>query len=201
MKVHQDKLLAARMLRGEQDAFDEFFERYFERLYRFTLARAGNDADAAEEVVQEAICKGLANLRSYRGEAAMFTWLCQICRNTLSTYCEVRNRDRVRSVPFDESEEVKAAFESLTASISTDPQHETSREELREIVQKILDYLPDRYGQVLEWKYVLGFSVLEIAGKLDMSEKAVESMLSRARSAFRQEFVSIAGPSGLAKAF
>ncbi len=57
-----------------------------------------------------------------------------------------------------------------------------------------LDYLPDRYGDALEWKYIQELSVQEIAARLKVSPKAAESLLSRAREAFRDAFAAV--PSG-----
>ena len=54
---------------------------------------------------------------------------------------------------------------------------------------------PDRYSDVLEWKYVDGLSVDEIAAQLNISVKAAESLLTRARGAFRQAITALAGTS------
>jgi RNA polymerase sigma-70 factor, ECF subfamily len=57
-------------------------------------------------------------------------------------------------------------------------------------VQAILDRLPARYGDALEWKYVEGLSVMEIAERLGVGAKAAESLLTRARTAFRDAYTS-----------
>ncbi len=54
-----------------------------------------------------------------------------------------------------------------------------------------LTSLPCRWEQVLRWKYCQDLSVAEIAGQLGSSEKAVESILSRARAAFRQVYARL----------
>ena len=56
-----------------------------------------------------------------------------------------------------------------------------------------LDYLPAPYGDVLEWKYLRDMSMEEIAGRLGRSPKAVESLLTRARDAFRDSFATLSG--------
>ena len=60
-------------------------------------------------------------------------------------------------------------------------------------MQLTLDHLPGRYGDVLEWKYMQGLSVAEIAGRLGIGYKAAESLLTRARAEFRQAFSFAAG--------
>ena len=54
-----------------------------------------------------------------------------------------------------------------------------------------LDYLPARYACALEMKYIRGCSVDEIGEKLNISSKAAESVLSRARAAFKEGFMSL----------
>jgi RNA polymerase sigma-70 factor (ECF subfamily) len=84
---------------------------------------------------------------------------------------------------------VQAALESL-ASGGDGPDAFIDGRRLAERVQITLDYLPDRYGDVLEWKYLQGLSVNEIAERLASTPKAVESTLTRARQAFREGFAS-----------
>ena len=72
---------------------------------------------------------------------------------------------------------------------------EVRRREIVRLVQLTLDSLPAKYGDVLEWKYIHGLSVAEIAARLKMGSKAVESLLTRARQAFR-DAVAPSGGSG-----
>src|SRR5262245_43406270 len=78
--VHVDRALARRILGGDEAAFRELFDRFFPRLYRFALARLKGDPDAARDIVQQTFCRAIEKLDSYRGEAALYTWFCQICR-------------------------------------------------------------------------------------------------------------------------
>ena len=63
------------------------------------------------------------------------------------------------------------------------------------MVQLTLDSLPNPYGDMLEWKYLQGHSVKEIAARLQISPKATESLLTRARRAFREGFSALLGES------
>jgi RNA polymerase sigma-70 factor (ECF subfamily) len=85
------------------------------------------------------------------------------------------------------------AFDAAASLASTDPESEAGRRELSRLVQLTLDHLPGRYGQVLEWKYIQGLSVDEIAQRLGVGYKAAESLLTRARGAFRDAFALVAG--------
>lgn len=186
----RDKGLVRRMLAGDERAFDEFFDRHFPGLYRFALTRLRRDADAAEEIAQATMCKAITKLGTYRGEAALFTWLCTFCRHEISAYFR-RNRIASRQVDLiEETPEVRAALESL-GETSESPESALDRAEVGRLVQVALDQLPPHYGNALEWKYLEGLPVKEIAGRLELSPKAAESLLTRAREAFRDAFTAL----------
>jgi RNA polymerase sigma-70 factor, ECF subfamily len=183
----RDIALARRVIAGEEAAFDELFTNYFPRLYRFAMARLGGSEDAAEEVVQRTLIRGVARLHTYRGEAALLTWLCALCRREIAGWLE--RAGKAREVPlFDDRVDVRTALDSLAVLDADDPEVAARRGELSRLVQLTLDHLPGRYGDVLEWKYIEELSVNEIADRLGVGSKAAESLLTRARAAFRDEF-------------
>jgi RNA polymerase sigma-70 factor (ECF subfamily) len=188
-----DATLIAAMLAGDEVAFRQFFEGYFPRLYRFATPRLGGDADAAKEVVQSTLIKAMRNLASYRGEAALFSWLCQICRRQIVDYLRAHRRHADRIVLIEDSDEMRAVLESIEAPASDEPAHGYSTEETRRLVRTVLDRLPSRYGDVLEWKYVEGRSVEEIARALGVGQTAAQSLLARARVAFREALETVFG--------
>ena len=186
-----DKAMVSRMLARDEAAFERFFDIYAPGLYRFALARLEYNEDAAEEVVQAALCRAIAKLATYRGEAALFTWLCTFCRHEISAhYGRVRRVGRETPL-VEEAPDVRAALESLAAANADGPHERLRRRELARLVQMTIDYLPDRYGDALEWKYIQELSVHEIAARLKISPKAAESLLSRARDAFRDAFAAV----------
>ncbi len=186
-----DRLFCGRLIAGEEAAFDEFFQRNFPALYRFALARVDHDAAAAEDVAQATLCAAISKLHTYRGESALFTWLCTFCRHELSAYHRRGNR-RPATVPLAEDDhEVSAALESLGALSGDGPEAALDRSEVARLVHVALDLLPGRYGDVLEWKYVDDLTVDEIARRLELTPKAAESLLTRARAAFRDGFSTL----------
>jgi RNA polymerase sigma-70 factor (ECF subfamily) len=178
------------MLAGDPRAFEEFFDGCFPGLYRFASSRLDHDEDAAEEAAQAAICKAIAKLHTYRGEAALFTWLCTFCRHEIAElYRRIRVAARHVSL-VDDVPEVRAVVESLRAELER-ADAAFDRQELARLVQVALDLLPERYGSVLEWKYIDELPVAEIAARLALSPKAAESLLTRAREAFRECFKTL----------
>ena len=189
-QIEQDRALARDVASGDAAAFDAFFKEYFPRLFRFALGRVENDPALAEEVVQRTMCIVVRKMGSYRGEALLFTWLCQICRNEMSAVYRQRG-DRYRAdIPIDDHPAVQAALESMWPD-DLRPETAQRQEEIAQFVHATLQQLPARYARVLELKYVDGDSVAEIARELDLSEKATESLLTRARKAFRDGFQTL----------
>lgn len=185
----EDRLLVKRMRAGDEEAFEQFFDVYFHAIYRFALARVGQETDLAKEIAQATICKAIEKLATYRGEAALFSWLCSICRFEISGHFK-RERRSVPQVDLSEDGGAPSGVESLPAGLA-DPESELLRREVARLVHVAVDHLPPRYSQVLEWKYSDGLSVKEIAVRLGTSPKAAESLLTRARQAFRDGFASL----------
>ena len=183
--------LARRVLDGDESASEVFFAEYFPRLYRFACIRLGGDAQAAEDVVQATLIRGVRKLHTYRGEAALFTWLCTLCRREVGVWLERAGR----SMEVALADDLPAARMALDAAagLASDPESLAARRELSRLVQLTLDQLPGRYAQVLEWKYIQGLTVSEIAGQLGLGYKAAESLLTRARQSFRDAFAVTAG--------
>ena len=188
MRLTADQKLAKRVLEGDQRSFDAFFRQYYPRLYRFALTRLDRDQDLADETAQVVLCQALDKLHTYRGEAPLFGWLCTFCRYEIHKQRKARERAQ-GDVEFTEDDPaVSAALDSLLAASGTDPDVEMYQLELGRLVQVAMDQLPSLYADVLEAKYVKELSVDEIAAQLDKSPKATESILTRARNAFREAF-------------
>jgi RNA polymerase sigma-70 factor (ECF subfamily) len=183
-----ERELVRRMLGGDEGAFDEFFADYFPRLFRFAVLRL-RDPDAAEDLVQNSLIAAVRNLRSWRGEATLFTWLCTICRREISAW-EKRTSRRVTVALVEDDPGVRAALESIGAAAEA-PDAGLSRADTGRIVQLVLDHLPPRYSRALEWKYLEDLSVGDIAARLQCTSKAAESLLTRARDAFRDAFAAV----------
>jgi RNA polymerase sigma-70 factor (ECF subfamily) len=188
--VHSDSALAKRVLAGDESAFRELFDGTFPKLYRFALVRLDGNRDDATEAVQQTFCKMFEHLDSYRGEASLFGWMCGICRNVITDLARAVQRERAQVAPLEDDPAIRDILESVMAPRADEPEQQAARGELVRLIQATLDALPGHYGDVLEWKYVDGLSVKEIARRLELGTKAAESLLTRARVAFRETLES-----------
>lgn len=178
--------LVRRLLAGDEGAFERFIADYYPRLYRFAYRRVSGNRDLALDIVQTTFEKVIPRLGSWRGEAPLFSWMCGFSRFEIAAVWKDQQRELAEDEP-----NVRAVLDSLAALDS--PEHDLERKELGRVVRTALDALPRHYDSVLEWKYIAGLSVNEIAQRLSMTTKAAESLLTRARQAFRDAFAELVG--------
>ena len=140
------------------------------------------------------LCQALDKLDSYRAEAPLFSWLCTFCRHEVSKQRKARQRAQGDTPMTEDDPAVRAALDSLLAASASDPDVQHYQAELGDLVRTAMDHLPSLYADVLEAKYVRELSVNEIAALLGKTPKATESVLTRARDAFRDCFRTLAEP-------
>jgi RNA polymerase sigma-70 factor (ECF subfamily) len=135
----------------------------------------------AEDIVAETML-AFVQAVDRAGDAASIVnpgaWLRTVATNKVQDY--FRATARVRRLV----DEVR--HNSPEADDSGDPVKRKEREERRAEVRQVMDQLPDQYRTALEWKYLDKLSVREIARRWGAKEKAVESILFRARNEFRE---------------
>lgn len=184
-QLQRDKKLARRIVAGDQAAFRSFVDDYFPRLYRYAWHRLGNDADV-DDVVQVVLSQAARKLHTYRGEATLLTWLIQVCRHEISRQLGRLQRQADLIQPFLDEDILRATIESLETDEAETPEAGTRRLEIITLIQFALDQLPENYARVLELKYIEGHSSTEIAEQMRSTDEATQSMLARARRAFRE---------------
>jgi len=187
MQVSRDGRLVKKMLAGDEAAQRQFFNEYFPRLYRYARHRLHSEADV-EDVVQSAICQAARRLETYRGESTLLTWLVQICRNEISRQYKRQEQREDHMLPFLNDDLLRAVVESVEIDDSFSPEQQSKRMELIGQIQLALDQLPENYASALEMKYVQGLSSKEIAKLMQLSDEAIQSLLARARRAFKEVF-------------
>ncbi len=187
----EDKRLVKQLLKGDERAFDQFFDENFARLYRFALTRLSDDPDAAREVAQITLGKAARKLHTYKAEAALFTWLCAICRNETSDWLARQGRYRDHIVLTEDFPDVRAAVDSFQVPEQMSPDRHYRRVELLRLIQVALDQLPPKYGDILEWKYIEGHSIREISERMNLGTEATQSLLARAKRAFADVYSSM----------
>ena len=176
-------VIEARQRNGE--AWTALYERYLPLVWQYAYALV-HDVHLAEDVVAEAMMAFLKGIHSLEldsnsdGEPKISAWLRSVVRHKIADHHRwtYRLQDRLVQV---EANHHAAAEDNC-------PSQPLEREETRCHVMDVLEQLPERQRLALEWKYVEGLRVREIAERMGETEKAVEATLYRARREFRRRF-------------
>lgn len=168
-RVERERELRRAALSGEEFAWRTLYDEAFAGLYAYVLWRCGGLRDRADEATQETWLTAVRRLRAFDPSAGSFAaWLRGIAANVLRNQFR---REKRRMQPLE-----------------SEPLAEDSREQAERIAAA-LGELPPHYEAVLRMKYLEGRSVADIAAERGESPKAVESLLTRAREAFRQAYL------------
>jgi RNA polymerase sigma-70 factor, ECF subfamily len=164
-RVGRERGLRAAVLAGDERAWQTWYDESFVALDQYVIWRCGGLRDLADDVLQETWLTAVRRVGQFDPARACFVrWLCGIAANVARNH--VRRR-RIRAMP------------SLNGDMAARSDHQGQR------VAHALAELPESYERVLRQKYLDRLSVAEIAADGNDSEKAIESLLTRARAAFR----------------
>jgi RNA polymerase sigma-70 factor (ECF subfamily) len=177
-RVERERLLRSAVLAGDQRAWQAWYEEAFEPLYQYVHWRSGGLEDLADEVVQETWLTAVRRLRRFDPRRASFlAWLRGIAGNVLRNRLRSRLARKSRREPLRDEPPTDASAEA-----------ELIERERSERIAAALADLPEQYEAVLRAKYLEDASVAEIAEASGQTAKAIESLLGRARHAFRQKY-------------
>ncbi len=169
-RVEREREMRRAVLSGEEYAWRMLYDEAFAGLYAYVLWRCGGLRDRADEVVQETWLTAVRRLRAFDPTAGSFAaWLRGIAGNILRNHYR---REKHRMKPLE--------CEPLAVE---EPREQSER------IAAALALLPEHYETVLRMKYLESRSVADIAAKRGESSKAIESLLTRAREAFRQAYL------------
>jgi RNA polymerase sigma-70 factor (ECF subfamily) len=179
------------MLLGKRDraTWQKFYQSTITRVYNFAYYRLGRDHHAAEEVTQEVYLNAYSRIALYEGKGAVEDWLIGIARR--------RAADYLRNMKKHGGKAVEAAGRH-DANRDLPPDEHLARQELADSINVAVAELPANYAAVLKLKYMAKKSVREICREVGSTEKAVESMLSRARQALRRSLEASVGAPAVA---
>jgi len=188
-----DEALLARMAAGDEAALEEFYHRYFHRLYGYVFYRVGRDHHHTEEVVNDTFVEAVRHASEYRAErGSVEAWLITLSRNRIRSLNALMGKplayEKSWSMLDSEIENILADFDARAL-----PESALESEELRALVTATMSSLPESYSRLLEMKYISNLSVRQIAAILKKTEKAVDGQLTRARMAFRETFKILLG--------
>jgi RNA polymerase sigma-70 factor, ECF subfamily len=175
-RVWRERSLRKAVLAGDEQAWHAWYDEAFAGLYAYVRWRCGGLRDVADDLVQETWLTAVKRIRRFDPERAPFNaWLRGIAANLLRN--QFRKDDRRNGFVPSASIRARGAHES-----------ELTLREDAERIARALASLPEHYEAVLRAKYLDGESVATIAAAGGETPKAIESLLTRAREAFREAY-------------
>lgn len=166
-----DLALIRQIQHGNELAMAEFYHRFAPGLNAFIRQRI-QEPDTVEDILAETMTAATTAIMRFKGESLVFTWLCRIARFKLADF--YRRLGQADLLPIE-------AADNISSNDLIEPEQTI-------IIWQVLHSLNHEYRHVLEEKYLNGFSIREIAFRMSRTEKAVESVLVRARRAFARKY-------------
>ena len=172
-----DESLVAQVRQGDRSAFDQLYERYFPRVYRFVDRRLSNRADV-EETVQEVFFSLFSSVASFRGDAPFAAWVFGVTRRTLASRFKKRRHE---TVPLGD-DELEGLDVLGSVQRAPDPhalyEYNERLSRLDSAVER--DLSPEQW-ELFQLHHLENRSIQDIARETHKSEDAVKSHLYRAR--------------------
>jgi RNA polymerase sigma-70 factor (ECF subfamily) len=159
---------------GEPAAVRWLLDDIAPTVFGFLYARVGGDRSAAEDLLQETLLEVVRSAASYRGDAAVTSWMCAIARRRVARH-------------FDRERKAALAQSQLRLVSAAD---EADLVDRRDEVTRALGRLPVLHRQVLVLKYLDQLPVQSIAEQIGRTAVQVQSLLQRARDGLRRELAA-----------
>jgi RNA polymerase sigma-70 factor (ECF subfamily) len=183
-----DQEVVDRVRGGETALYEILMRRYNQRLYRIARSILGDDAEA-EDVMQEAYVRAFQHLDGFAGDAKFSTWLTKI-----AIYEALRRaRRRGRTEELDPILETNVHIMASATQQTPDPERQAYDHELKVVLERAVDTLPESFRSVFVLRAVEGLNVADTAASLDLTPETVKTRLHRARALLRKELQRRAG--------
>lgn len=182
-----DSALAKALIAGRPEAFEPFVERFGPLILNFGRRMCGQ-RDDAEEVLQDTLLKAYLSLKDLREPAALKSWVYRVAANACLRMRRRGKYDPQREIPLEEvlPDPGRTGGPPEIADWSDVPLDRLLQGELKEKLEEAILELPKDYRIVLVLRDQEGFSTLETAGILGISESLAKVRLHRARLAMRK---------------
>jgi RNA polymerase sigma-70 factor, ECF subfamily len=167
-----DENIVERALTGDAEAFGELVRRWERRIFALTYGMLGREEDA-RDATQETFIAAFRNLRGFRGEAKVSSWLHRIAVNQCITR---QRRAKVRSETALEDEQEKDAGTFATPAVHS-PARVVEKRQITQAVRKAINSLPVELRQVVVMKEFEDLTFKEIADILELPLSTVKSRL------------------------
>lgn len=168
--------LTRRMLVGDELAYREFYDAYYNRLSRYLLVVAAGNEETAAEALESTLLRVVRHIRIFPREEVFWSWLTVLARSAFHDQTRKQNRYLAFLQRFTRQAQIEAAG----------PDSRSASARMETALASSVAELPDEERHLVEGKYFQRRSVRELAEALGTSEKAIESHLVRIRRKLKE---------------
>jgi RNA polymerase sigma-70 factor (ECF subfamily) len=180
MKTEKD--IVKGILSGNETVLRQFYQQNVSKLTNFIRQRVSNEKDV-EELVQDTLQATIEGMRDFTFRSTLYTYMCGIAKRRVIDFYR---KQKIKRIVFSRM----PAIEKLLVFITT-PEEQLDEKLLEQKILHTFEKISPQYRLLLKLKYIEELPIKEIASKLNISFKSVESMLFRARKAFVMEYQNI----------
>jgi len=185
--MYPDHELIAKINAGNLHAFRLLVSMH-ERLVQRMVQQIVKDEDDQKDVCQDVFIKVYKNLRHFKQESKLSTWIAQIAYNTSLDFVKKTKRKQ------DLAMEMQTYEHGLT--VDGGPEKELNNKEMRTFVQRMIDTLPENYQLVVNLFHIDEYNYQEIADITGLPEGTIKSHLFRARKLLKDKLAALSPQNG-----
>ncbi len=186
--MEEDSVLLARVREGDREAFGELVSKHKTAVFSTIYSIIGNTQET-EDIAQEVFINAYTTASTFKGKSSFSTWLYRITVNKCMDYLRKRKRKEHYEVELDKEEGLK--LKGLAMNSADSGYQNTERQELQEIIQKVLNSLPEKYRVILVLREIEELSYQEIARVMKVSVSKVKVLLFRARQKIKEKLLPV----------
>lgn len=156
-----------------------FYKTYSQKILSYLIKRLPSSVDA-EEILQDVFLEAIDSLPLFRRETTVLNWLYKIAHNKVADFYRKRG---IKTILFS-----SLPFLELISQEIDQPEFQFEKNRIKERIERTFDLIPVHYQKILRLHYENDIRVRDLALILNLSPKATESLLFRARKSFRQTY-------------
>lgn len=158
---------------------ENWYKKYYPGIRGFVEKKI-DDQGLVEEMTNDILMAGFNSLSTFKHDCSEFSWLCGIAKHKIIDYYR---KKKIKTILFSAC----PVFEEIADKALT-PERDCLKNELKKEIKKTFEEIGEGYKKILRLKYIEGWKIEQIAEKLELSVKAVESKLMRAKVKFRENW-------------
>jgi len=190
-RAKEDILLVQNALNGNSKAYEKLMNRYKRNVYYIAFKFLNNEIDA-EDVTQECFMKAFASLDKYEAKFAFSTWLYKIASNTCVDYIRKKKFETLslQSNINNHNNDEETPIQINDTKFHT-PDLGLEKKERVEIINKLVNKLPEKYRLLIELRYFQELSYEEISENTNLAIGTVKAQLHRAKELLQEIMLKI----------